>query len=336
MFQLIRVCARVGGEPFYFVYVNVSSPIVIDLLLHNYWRQYPGDADYVSVWRITPLAHYDAFMATTLGIKDSEVLTQFRGGVHRGELYMLEIHVMDSDVSLSKLSEEWVKELQQTAEEREDPAKDNFIHPFKVVGKTRGVFLVSSASNAAMDRRLYTLPRFQAYSDAIEVWAFNVLPFSEYEQEIHYQPDHRLAPCPLVDSSRPRTAGSRSARTSGICRYGGVRNPLTGKCFCADTCSQEVDPVCGSDGEEYDNLCQLQVAACRQQKTIDALGQPPCGGMKYSGFLYMLEISVRPTAERSTLQIGRNIRDSFQQALQDPRDQLLYMMKVNGEPTFQT
>ncbi|XP_066296019.1 uncharacterized protein [Branchiostoma lanceolatum] len=324
---------KVDGEPLYFVYVNVTSPSVIELLLHNYWQQYPNDADYVTILT-TPLAHYDAFMATTLGIKDSEVLTQFQGGVHRGELYCLDMHIKDSDVSLAKLFEEWVKELEQTAEvQGTDPAKRDFMHPFKVVGSTRVIVLGSSASNAAVDRRLYNLATFKAYGDAIEVDALSVVPFSEYEQEIQYQPDHAVAPCPLVESSRPRTAGSRSART-GICRYGGVRNPLTGKCFCADTCAQDVDPVCGSNGVEYDNLCQLKVAACRQQKTIDALGQPPCGGMKYSGFLYRVEISVQPTAERSTLHIGRNIRDSFQQTLQDPMDQMLYMMKVNGEPVF--
>eukprot|EP00058_Branchiostoma_floridae_P006160 XP_002591648.1 hypothetical protein BRAFLDRAFT_223444 [Branchiostoma floridae] len=69
----------------------------------------------------------------------------------------------------------------------------------------------------------------------------------------------------------------RDRVATSSCRYGGLMDPLTGRCRCNIVCTRERIPVCGSNGREYPNACMLRADSCEQQQTIDKVGSPPCG-----------------------------------------------------------
>ncbi|GIY26694.1 hypothetical protein CDAR_616931 [Caerostris darwini] len=69
------------------------------------------------------------------------------------------------------------------------------------------------------------------------------------------------------------------------CHFGAQCRPsldgTTGECVCPEKCATYGDsrgsrPVCGNDGHDYPNLCELRRTACRQKKEIEAKFQGPC------------------------------------------------------------
>ena len=54
-----------------------------------------------------------------------------------------------------------------------------------------------------------------------------------------------------------------------------------GVCRCPQKCYDNKDPVCGDDGETYENECELKRASCKQQKRIMVEEKGACGRYKH-------------------------------------------------------
>lgn len=65
---------------------------------------------------------------------------------------------------------------------------------------------------------------------------------------------------------------------AGTCRFGGtcVDNGGEIKCACLFQCSKKYVPVCGSNGDTYQNDCFLNRAACKKQRAITVKSDGPC------------------------------------------------------------
>lgn len=48
------------------------------------------------------------------------------------------------------------------------------------------------------------------------------------------------------------------------------------RCTCHRDCGYDGDPVCGSDGQLYQNLCQMEVFACRNGTRIKQVPLSQC------------------------------------------------------------
>uniref|UniRef100_A0A8B9UWT7 Tomoregulin-1 n=1 Tax=Anas zonorhyncha TaxID=75864 RepID=A0A8B9UWT7_9AVES len=69
------------------------------------------------------------------------------------------------------------------------------------------------------------------------------------------------------------------------CKYGGVcKEEGDGlKCACQFQCHTNYIPVCGSNGDTYQNECFLRRAACKHQKEITVVSRGPCYSDNGSG-----------------------------------------------------
>lgn len=52
---------------------------------------------------------------------------------------------------------------------------------------------------------------------------------------------------------------------------------MTAKCVCPEKCPSEKDPVCGDNGETYDNECQLKLESCKTKQPIIVSSKGECG-----------------------------------------------------------
>lgn len=61
------------------------------------------------------------------------------------------------------------------------------------------------------------------------------------------------------------------------------------ECSCPQICTADVSPVCGTDGQTYNNECQMKVSACSQGMMIKVKSRGRC---KSKHFYSYKEISI--------------------------------------------
>lgn len=62
-----------------------------------------------------------------------------------------------------------------------------------------------------------------------------------------------------------------------MCQYGALCVERFNKAYCeCPTCSEEFNPVCGSDGISYGNECKLRLEACKHHRNITIFFDGPC------------------------------------------------------------
>lgn len=72
------------------------------------------------------------------------------------------------------------------------------------------------------------------------------------------------------------------------CNFGAscVVEGAVASCLCPEICLESYNPVCGSDGVDYSNECDLNAAACSQQKSVTVVFQGLCGKSSFKLEIY--------------------------------------------------
>ncbi|XP_019061660.1 tomoregulin-1 isoform X2 [Fukomys damarensis] len=98
------------------------------------------------------------------------------------------------------------------------------------------------------------------------------------EEEPEYHPDAAAQELNVRESDA-RVCDESSCKYGGVCKEDG--DGL--KCACQFQCHTNYIPVCGSNGDTYQNECFLRRAACKHQKEITVVARGPCYSDNGSG-----------------------------------------------------
>nr|XP_055158497.1 tomoregulin-1 isoform X3 [Nyctereutes procyonoides] len=98
------------------------------------------------------------------------------------------------------------------------------------------------------------------------------------EEEPEYHPDNAAQELNVRESD-VRVCDESSCKYGGVCKEDG--DGL--KCACQFQCHTNYIPVCGSNGDTYQNECFLRRAACKHQKEITVVARGPCYSDNGSG-----------------------------------------------------
>ncbi|KAF0883906.1 TEFF1 protein, partial [Crocuta crocuta] len=98
------------------------------------------------------------------------------------------------------------------------------------------------------------------------------------EEEPEYHPDSAAQELNVRESD-VRVCDESSCKYGGVCKEDG--DGL--KCACQFQCHTNYVPVCGSNGDTYQNECFLRRAACKHQKEITVVARGPCYSDNGSG-----------------------------------------------------
>lgn len=98
------------------------------------------------------------------------------------------------------------------------------------------------------------------------------------EEEPEYHQDAAAQELNLRESDI-RVCDESSCKYGGVCKEDG--DGL--KCACQFQCHTNYIPVCGSNGDTYQNECFLRRAACKHQKDITVVARGPCYSDNGSG-----------------------------------------------------
>ncbi|TSL40937.1 Tomoregulin-1 [Bagarius yarrelli] len=93
---------------------------------------------------------------------------------------------------------------------------------------------------------------------------------SSYSQGSDCEPD-KGKECPDLSEKKSdlRVCDKSTCRYDGICS-------ADHKCVCQFQCHEKYIPVCGSNGDTYQNECYLRQAACTQQRLVSLASPGPC------------------------------------------------------------